>query len=213
MAELIDSFAADLPPSVADLHVQCPGKPLVNLGRVSVVCAIAGNHDPAKRSYCAPPDEPRRSSIDDLARMTQHGPVRVFNVGTRGVTPSSKVRMVLQPTMFFVGALAVAIYGIDYTDSVALLAALKHKWLTFEPPPGGAFNILMIHQNVQAYHEGFEVVDKKKLPSWFHLFHWGHDHSSMPSVVDRVMQLGSTYATEPRPSQLSTRYGLIFGCD
>lgn len=137
--------------------------------------------------------------------MTREGPVCVFNVGTRGETPSSDKHIVVKPTVFSMGTLSVAVYGIDYTESTALLPALDHGWLTFEPPPTGAFNILMLHQDVRAYHQDYEIVDKTKLPSWFHVLHWGHDHTSMASVEDRVMQLGSTYATEPRPSQMSTR--------
>ena len=63
------------------------------------------------------------------------------------------------------------------------------------------FNILVVHQNRYAKCGPKNHIRSDMLPSWMDFVLWGHEHESIPSVVDaigsdggvlRILQLGST---------------------
>ena len=87
----------------------------------------------------------------------------------------------------------LAIYGIGHMKDERLNLAFENGTIQFERPTDDQgqiddsyFNILVLHQNkfkghmVGASHRNSILASR--VPSWFNLCIWGHEHESIPGL-------------------------------
>lgn len=103
----------------------------------------------------------------------------------------------------------VAVHGLSAVPEQYLAAALE-EWSP--QPVTGAFNILMIHQNLEGFVRAPGAFPKERLPEGFDLYICGDIHESHQSQVhgSPLLLPGSTVATQvTKDAQTPRRYWII----
>ncbi|KAH0550384.1 double-strand break repair protein MRE11 [Cotesia glomerata] len=149
------------------------------------IFTIHGNHDNPSFEYT--------STLDILAAS---GVINYFG------KVSDLTQITISPMILKKGDSYIAIYGLSYIGDQRLSRLLKNDMVKFLRPENieNCFNILVLHQN-RAAHTRHGSIPEDKLPSFFDLIFWGHEHECR--IVPELISLPDDekyYITQPGSS-------------
>lgn len=173
-----------------------------NLNISMPVFSIHGNHDE--------PTGPQLLSALDIIETA--GLIRYF-----GKT-SFDEEIRVTPLLLKKGRTKLALYGIGYVRSDKLHQMYVKKAVTLTRPEQDKddwFNVFVLHQN-RVKRPDKSHVEESFIDDFIDLVIWGHEHESKMTLArssagtSRVIQPGSTIATEFKPSEMSQKHvGLL----
>ncbi|XP_008550619.1 double-strand break repair protein MRE11 [Microplitis demolitor] len=149
------------------------------------IFTVHGNHDNPSFEYT--------STLDILAAS---GLVNYFGKST------DLSHLTVSPMVFRKGDTYVAIYGISFIGDQRLSRLFKNGLVTFLRPKNieHCVNILVLHQN-RAKHTRHGFISEDKLPSFFDLIFWGHEHECRLIPEEITLPDGEKYyITQPGSS-------------